>query len=80
MCFRMDENIKTQLVSAIYLQEVELEEQPADNQQDTKNNNGDVLVNNQSSEMLKSCGIPPLLLYLRTLPVFPIKGFFLYLG
>lgn len=42
----MDENMKTQLVSAIYLQEVELEEQPADNQQDIQNNNGD-LVNNQ---------------------------------
>lgn len=44
----MSENMKTQLVSAIHLQEVELEEQPADNQQGTKNNNnGDALINNQ---------------------------------
>lgn len=43
----MGENMKTQLVSAIHLQEVELEEQPADVQQDTKNSNGDALVNNQ---------------------------------
>uniref|UniRef100_A0A3Q1HFF7 Major facilitator superfamily (MFS) profile domain-containing protein n=1 Tax=Anabas testudineus TaxID=64144 RepID=A0A3Q1HFF7_ANATE len=41
VCFRMGENMKTQLVSAIHLQEVELEEQPADIQQDTKNSNGD---------------------------------------
>ena len=37
----MGESMKTELVSAIYLQEVELQERPADAQQDAKiNNNG----------------------------------------
>lgn len=38
----MGDGIKTQLVSAIHLQEVELQETPADKQQGSKkNNNGE---------------------------------------
>lgn len=37
--FRMTDSIKTQLVSAIHLQEVELQEKPADKQQGGKNSN-----------------------------------------
>uniref|UniRef100_A0A8D0DCI5 SVOP-like n=2 Tax=Sander lucioperca TaxID=283035 RepID=A0A8D0DCI5_SANLU len=38
LCFRMGENMKTELVSAIYLQDVELPEKPADSQPPPNNN------------------------------------------
>ncbi|KAK2859267.1 hypothetical protein Q5P01_003887 [Channa striata] len=41
----MDDNMKTQLVSAIQLQEVELQEQPAD-KQGTQNNNAETQISN----------------------------------
>ncbi len=42
----MGDGMKTQLVSAIHLQEVELQENPADKQQSSKNN-GKCEINNR---------------------------------
>ncbi|XP_038564606.1 putative transporter SVOPL isoform X1 [Micropterus salmoides] len=39
LVFRMTDGMKTELVSAIHLQEVELQEKPADKEQGSKNNN-----------------------------------------
>ena len=43
----MADGMKTELVSAIHLQEVELQDEPADKEQGSSNNNSESPINNQ---------------------------------
>ena len=43
----MADGMKTELVSAIHLQEVELQDGPADKEQGSSNNNSESRINNQ---------------------------------
>lgn len=54
--------MKTQLVSAIHLQEVELQEKPADNMQgrnNSKNGETGTSYSNNTKQLVEVCAVPP---------------------